>query len=120
SDSLPTAHPLRTARGGTPATLCEATASPRGPGGRVTTRADIQLPDVSSNCIVVLNREGNMKRDRRLPLTETVFYILMCLIEPAHGYLIMSRVEEASEGQVRLAPGTLYGALENLSKQGLI
>jgi len=61
-----------------------------------------------------------MKRDRRLPLTETVYYILMCLIEPAHGYLIMSRVEEASDGQVRLAPGTLYGALENLSKQGLI
>lgn len=61
-----------------------------------------------------------MKRDRRLPLTETVYYILMCLIEPAHGYLIMSRVEETSAGQVRLAPGTLYGALENLSKQGLI
>ena len=61
-----------------------------------------------------------MKRDRRLPLTETVYYILMCLREPAHGYLIMSRAEEASDGQVRLAPGTLYGALENLSKQGLI
>ena len=61
-----------------------------------------------------------MTRDQRLPLTETVYYILMSLIAPAHGYLIMSRVEEHSGGQVRLAPGTLYGALENLSKQELI
>ena len=61
-----------------------------------------------------------MNRNPQLPLTETVFYILMSLLQPAHGYLIMSRVEEASEGAVRLAPGTLYGALENLLKQNLI
>ncbi len=42
------------------------------------------------------------------------------LQHPAHGYLIMSRVEQMSGGQVKLAPGTLYGALANLLKQGLI
>lgn len=61
-----------------------------------------------------------MSRSPRLPLTETVYYILLALIHPAHGYLIMSRVEELSAGQVRLAPGTLYGALETLGKQRLI
>jgi DNA-binding PadR family transcriptional regulator len=55
-----------------------------------------------------------------LPLTETVAYVLLALIEPAHGYAIMTRVEEMSDGAVRLAPGTLYGALENLVKQRLI
>jgi len=57
-----------------------------------------------------------MKRDRNLPLTETVYYILLALLEPAHGYLIMQKVEELSNGEVRMAAGTLYGAIENLLK----
>jgi DNA-binding PadR family transcriptional regulator len=57
-----------------------------------------------------------MKRDRNLPLTETIYYILLALIEPAHGYLIMQKVEELSDGEVRMAAGTLYGAVENLLK----
>ena len=61
-----------------------------------------------------------MNRNPLLPLTETVFYILLALTEPAHGYAIMARVEAMSDGAVRLAPGTLYGALENLLKQRLI
>jgi len=61
-----------------------------------------------------------MSRDKHLPLTETVYYILLALTEPAHGYLIMQKVEELSGGQVRMAAGTLYGAIENLVKQKLI
>jgi DNA-binding PadR family transcriptional regulator len=61
-----------------------------------------------------------MTRNSLLPLTETVTYILLALIEPAHGYAIMARTEALSEGAVRLAPGTLYGALETLVKQCLI
>ncbi|WP_346939765.1 PadR family transcriptional regulator [uncultured Clostridium sp.] len=57
-----------------------------------------------------------MKRDKNLPLTETTFYILLALLKPAHGYLIMQKVEELSNGHVRLAAGTLYGAIENLTK----
>jgi len=57
-----------------------------------------------------------MKRDKNLPLTETTYYILLSLLEPAHGYFIMQKIEELSEGQVRLAAGTLYGAIENLIK----
>ncbi len=61
-----------------------------------------------------------MNRDKNLPLTETVYYILLALLEPCHGYLIMQKVEELSEGQVRMAAGTLYGAIENLLKAGFI
>lgn len=61
-----------------------------------------------------------MNRDKNLPLTETVYYILLALTEPAHGYAIMQKVEELSGGQVRLAAGTLYGAIEALLKKKLI
>lgn len=57
-----------------------------------------------------------MKRNKNLPLTETVYYILLALLEPAHGYLIMQKVEELSNGSVRIAAGTLYGAIQNLLK----
>ncbi len=57
-----------------------------------------------------------MKRNRNLPLTETVFYILLALREPMHGYLIMQEVDELSNNDVRIAAGTLYGAIENLLK----
>lgn len=61
-----------------------------------------------------------MKRSKHLPLTETVYYILLSLFEPAHGYLIIQKVEELSKGEVRMAAGTLYGAIENLLKWGFI
>ncbi len=36
-----------------------------------------------------------MNRDKNLPLTETVYYVLLALYEPGHGYAIMRRVERA-------------------------
>lgn len=57
-----------------------------------------------------------MKRDKNLPLTETVYYILLSLFEPLHGYMIMQKIEDISNGHVRMAAGTLYGAIENLLK----
>lgn len=57
-----------------------------------------------------------MNRDKNLPLTETIYYILLSLLQPAHGYLIMQKVEDLSDGNVILAAGTLYGAIENLLK----
>ncbi len=61
-----------------------------------------------------------MNRNKNLPLTETVYYVLLALTEPAHGYAIMQKVEELSDGQVRLAAGTMYEAIENLLKKKLI
>ena len=55
-----------------------------------------------------------------LPLTESTAYILLALTEPLHGYGVMQKVEEMSEGTVKLGPGTLYGAFSNLEKEELI
>lgn len=61
-----------------------------------------------------------MNFNKLLPLTETTYYILLALLEPLHGYGIILRVKALSAESVDIAPGTLYGALENLSKQNLI
>lgn len=56
----------------------------------------------------------------QIALTETTYYILLSLYEPLHGYGIMQRAAELSGGRVRLAAGTLYGALNALVEKGWI
>ncbi len=53
-------------------------------------------------------------------LTEGVFYILLSLIEPLHGYGIKQNVETLSSGRVHLAAGTLYGAINTMLERGWI
>jgi DNA-binding PadR family transcriptional regulator len=53
-------------------------------------------------------------------MTETAFYILFCLQSPNHGYGVVQRVEELTSGELRLAPGTMYGTLSKMEKDGLI
>lgn len=54
------------------------------------------------------------------PLTEAVYYILLSLTKPMHGYGIMQNVQDMSGGRVYLAAGTLYGALGSLIDKGYI
>ena len=54
------------------------------------------------------------------PLTEATYYILISLTEPLHGYGIMKKVGEMSQGRIKLAAGTLYGALNTLQSNKLI
>lgn len=61
-----------------------------------------------------------MNLNQHLPLTEATYYILLSLTQPLHGYGIMQNVKSLSNERVNLAPGTLYGALDNLKKQKLI
>ncbi|NLY18733.1 MAG: PadR family transcriptional regulator [Clostridiaceae bacterium] len=61
-----------------------------------------------------------MNPEKHLPLTETTFYILLSLLEPGHGYAVMQKAEELSGGRVRIAAGTMYGALDNLLRQKMI
>lgn len=63
---------------------------------------------------------GALNLTKFLPLTETTYYILLSLTSPLHGYGIMQNVEELSQGRVKIAAGTLYGALDNLLKNQLI
>ncbi len=58
--------------------------------------------------------------DRDLALTESTYYILLSLYRPQHGYGIMQQTEALSGGRVRLAAGTLYGALNTMCEKGWI
>lgn len=53
-------------------------------------------------------------------LTEAVYYILLALGAPLHGYGIMQRVKGFSHGRVALGAGTLYGAISSLLAKGWI
>ncbi|MBE6826868.1 MAG: PadR family transcriptional regulator [Ruminococcus sp.] len=53
-------------------------------------------------------------------LTEAVYYILLSLMTPMHGYGIMQNAEELSHGRVKLAAGTLYGAINTMLEKGWI
>ena len=55
-----------------------------------------------------------------VPMTETGFYILLCLRQEMHGYSIVQQVEQLTDGAVRLSPGTMYGSLSKMEKDGLI
>ena len=55
-----------------------------------------------------------------VPMTETGFYILFCLQKPNHGYGIVQMVERLTDGAIRLAPGTMYGSLSKMEKDGVI
>ena len=57
---------------------------------------------------------------RNSPLTEATYYILLSLTEPLHGYGIIKKTEAMSKGRIRLAAGTLYGALNSLLSNKLI
>ena len=52
--------------------------------------------------------------NERGALTEAVFYILLSLYEPMHGYRIMQTVRKLSCNRVDLGAGTLYGAINTL------
>lgn len=55
-----------------------------------------------------------------VPMTETGFYILMCLQKESHGYGIIQKVDALTDGAVRISPGTMYGSLSKMEKDGLI
>ncbi len=54
------------------------------------------------------------------PMTEAMYYVLLALLNPSHGYQLMNSIAEISNGRVQMGPGTLYGVLTRLQKDGLI
>lgn len=53
-------------------------------------------------------------------MTESMYYLLLALRCPGHGYVLMSRVSEISRGRVSMGPGTLYGLLKKMQQAGLV
>lgn len=54
------------------------------------------------------------------PMTEAMFYILLALLKPGHGYGMMQRIGELSDHRIVMGPGTLYGVLMRMKKEKLI
>ena len=65
-------------------------------------------------------KEAIFLMDKNIPLTEAVFYILLAVRTPNHGYGIIQEVERLTNGRVTLGAGTLYGAIQTLEKKGWI
>ena len=55
-----------------------------------------------------------------IPMTETGFYILFCLQQENHGYGITQQVKSMTGGEIVISPGTMYGSLSKMEKDGLI
>lgn len=54
-------------------------------------------------------------------MRDATFHILLALArEERHGYGIIRRVTELTDGAVTLGAGTLYGALDRLSGEGKV
>ncbi|MGD0166344.1 MAG: PadR family transcriptional regulator [Gaiellaceae bacterium] len=52
--------------------------------------------------------------------TPTYFTLAALLDGPLHGYGIIKRAAELSDSAVKMTAGTLYGALDRLSREGLV
>ena len=55
-----------------------------------------------------------------IPMTETGFYILYCLQQSQHGYGISQQVKDLTAGEAIISPGTMYGTLSKMERDGLI
>lgn len=61
-----------------------------------------------------------MARKQLKNLTEPMYYILLALTTPQHGYGIMQEVERRTRGRVRIGAGTLYNLLSRFEEENFI
>lgn len=65
--------------------------------------------------------QGTSVPRRSKPLPSASLHVVLALLDgELHGYAVMGRVSELSDGTVRMGPGTLYGTLNRLVDDGLI
>ena len=60
------------------------------------------------------------EQNEHMPLTEAVYYILLALHTPMHGYGIMQYIKELSNDRINMGPGTLYGAIKTMLEKDWI
>lgn len=61
-----------------------------------------------------------MAREQLQTLTESMYYVLLTLTAPKHGYEIMREIEGLTGGRVRVGAGTLYALLSRFEKEKII
>lgn len=54
------------------------------------------------------------------PMTEAMYYVLLALMNPNHGYQLMNSITKVSDGRVKMGPGTLYGVITRMKNDELI
>ncbi|WP_205694251.1 PadR family transcriptional regulator [Clostridium manihotivorum] len=64
-----------------------------------------------------MSRKNSIESEQ---LTDTTYYILLCLTEPAHGYALMSKIQEISSGTFDVGPASMYTNLKKLLGADLI
>jgi len=65
-----------------------------------------------------MNTEQAIKK--YVPMTDTMFHILLVLNDEMHGYAIAKKVQEISNGRLELEAGTIYSSLAKLHRDALI
>ena len=81
--------------------------------------ADIARADISSDNTRTSTNATRMNTSNNA-LTEAVYYILLSVLTPMHGYGIMQKTAAFSGGRLVISAGTLYGALSSLLDKGWI
>ena len=61
-----------------------------------------------------------MAREQLQTLTEPMFFILLALIKPMHGYEIMQTVSDISNNRVKVGAGTLYALLTRFENDKIV
>ena len=53
-------------------------------------------------------------------MTEAMYYVLLALLHPNHGYGLMQDIARVSRDRIHMGPGTLYGVLTRMLNDGFI
>jgi len=61
-----------------------------------------------------------MARKQLQNLTEPMYYVLLSLLQPIHGYGIMKKVDKVTKGRVKVGAGTLYSLLSRFEKEEIV
>lgn len=61
-----------------------------------------------------------MARKQLQNLTEPMYYVLLCLRTPLHGYGIMQRIDEITKGRLKVGPGTLYNLISRFENEKIV
>jgi len=61
-----------------------------------------------------------MARKQLQNLTELMYYVMLSLLQPIHGYGIMKNVDKITKGRVKVGAGTLYSLLSRFEKEEIV
>jgi len=85
---------------------------------KIQNKCIISIIDITT--IDIFFGDDIMAKEQLKTLTEPMYYILLTLSEPQHGYGIMQEVERRTEGRVKIGAGTLYNLLSRFEEENII